>query len=118
MGQPVTHWQILAKNPDTLSAFYAALFGWQITPDNALGYRMVDTGSERGIPGGFWPAGPEGHAFVQLFIEVDDVPAQVARVKELGGAVIIPPQALPEGGMLAIVRDPEGVPFGLTKAGA
>ena len=58
MGQPVVQFQILARNPDALTAFYAKLFGWQVNADNAMGYRTVDTGSDRGINGGVWPIGP------------------------------------------------------------
>jgi len=115
MGRPVMQWQILAKDPERLSTFYAKLFAWKIDANNPLGYRRADTGSKSGIGGGFWPAGPEGHALVQLFVEVDDVKQYAARVAELGGSVVIPPQALPAGDELAIVRDLEGLSFGLMK---
>ena len=114
MGQPVVQFQILARNPDALTAFYAALLGWQVDADNAMGYRTVDTGSDRGINGGVWPIGPtEGHPLVQLFVEVDDVAASVAKVEQLGGRILIPPQALPDGDRLAIVLDTEGLSLGL-----
>lgn len=118
MGQPVTHWQIITRQPDKAQKFYSELFGWEIDADNALGYRMVDTESERGINGGIWPAPPEAHDFVQLFIEVEDVPAMVKRVGEMGGKVIIPPQKLPDGDELAILHDCCGIPFGLKKTRA
>ena len=119
MGQPVMQWQILARNPDAISAFYAKLFGWRINADNPMGYRMVDTGSDRGINGGVWPIGQtEGHPLVQLFVEVDDVPAYAAKVEQLGGQVLIPPQVLPDGGEMAIVLDTEGLSLGLMRGGA
>lgn len=52
MGRPVTHWQILAKDPDRLADFYSKLFAWKVQSDNALGYRTVDPGTDRGIAGG------------------------------------------------------------------
>ncbi len=115
MGQPVMQWQILAKDPDKVAGFYRDLFGWTVNADNALGYRMINTGSERGIGGGVWPSPPEGHSFVQLFIEVDDMQAFVAKATQLGASVIIPPQKLPAGDELAIMHGPEGVPFGMYK---
>ena len=45
-------WQIVAKDPEALTRFYASMFGWTITTNNALGYREVDTRSPRGINGG------------------------------------------------------------------
>ena len=115
MGQPVMQWQILARDPEKLTAFYGKLFGWRVDTNNAMGYRMVDTGSDRGIKGGVWPIGSEGHPLVQLFVEVDDVPGYAAKVEQLGGQVIIPPQVLPDGDELAVVMDTEGLSFGLTK---
>ena len=95
------------------SAFYGSLFGWQVSSDNPLGYRVVDTQSPGGIPGGFWPSPPEGHNLVQLFIRVDSVPDYVGRAERLGARTIIAPQTLPEGDVLAILLDPQGLPFGI-----
>lgn len=116
MGAPVAQFQILSKNPDRSAAFYAGLFGWTIDADNAMGYRTIRTG-ERGIDGGIWPSPPEGQSFVQLFIAVADVEAHAAKASKLGAKVIVPPQHLPGGDVLAILHDPEGIPFGLYASG-
>jgi predicted enzyme related to lactoylglutathione lyase len=108
-------WQILAKEPDKAAEFYKKLFAWDIDTNNALNYRMVDTGSERGINGGIWPAPPQGHSMVSLYVEVDDVDAYLARATKLGGTVIIPAQKLPDGDEMAVMLDLEGIPFGLFK---
>ena len=91
-GRPVVRWQILSKNPDAHASFYCELFDWQVDASNALGYRELRTGAEQGIDGGVWPAPPEAHAFVQLFVEVDDVPKAVERARGLGAQVIVAPQ--------------------------
>jgi uncharacterized protein len=113
MGSPVTQWQFISKDPAKHSAFYSEVFGWKINADNPLGYRQADTGSTKGIPGGFWPAPPEAQAFVQLFIEVNNMEESVSKVTANGGSVLIPPQNLPAGEQMAILRDPMGVSFGL-----
>jgi predicted enzyme related to lactoylglutathione lyase len=115
MGQPVTQFQILAKNPDKAAKFYGDLFGWSIDSNNAMGYRVVQTGSGEGIQGGIWPAPPEGHAMVQLFVQVEDVKATVEKATAVGGKIIIGPQALPDGDEMAVILDSEGIPFGLMK---
>ncbi len=115
MGQPVMRWQILAKDPAKVEEFYTKLFSWEIDANNALGYRMVDTGSERGINGGIWPAPPQGHGMVNLYVEVDDVDAYVAKATKLGGSVVIPRQQLPDGDEMAVILDVEGIPVGLFK---
>jgi predicted enzyme related to lactoylglutathione lyase len=81
-----------------------------------MGYRVVQTGSSNGIAGGIWPAPPEGHAMVQLFIQVDDVRQAAEKASQIGGTVIIQPQTLPDGDEMAIILDSEGIPFGLMKA--
>lgn len=116
MGHPVMQWQIITKNPEKVAAFYGDLFGWEINQNNALNYRMVDTGSERGINGGIWPAPPEAPTFVQLFIEVADVKAHVEKALAQGARVLVPPQSLPDGDVMAVLMDPEGMSFGLMQS--
>ncbi len=117
MGDPVVRWQILSRHPEQTAQFYAALFGWQVSADNAMGYREVATGAGKGIDGGIWPAPPEAPNFVQLFMQVDDIDAHVDRAVSLGARVLIPAQTLPEGDRMAILLDPQGMSFGLHQAG-
>lgn len=111
MPNPVVHWQIITTDPERLADFYERLFDWEIDDDNPMGYRRVHTGSDRGVDGGLWPAPPEGHDFVQMHVEVQDVAASVSRAEELGGEVIVSPQVLPEGDEMAVIHDPMGVPL-------
>ena len=113
MGNPVVQWQIVAKDPEAVTRFYGSLFGWKDQTSNALGYREVDTQSARGINGGVWPSPPEGHNLVQLFVEVDDLDAYVAKASKLGAQIIVPASELPDGDGLAIVLDPAGLSCGL-----
>lgn len=113
MKSPITHFQILSRNPERAAEFYARLFGWTISAENALAYRQIDTG---GIPGGIWPAPPDGHGMVQLFVGVADVAASVREAEAGGGTTLLPPQQLPDGDVMAIMLDPEGIPFGLVRA--
>lgn len=115
MGQPVMQWQIMSKDPDRLSEFYNKLFSWTVDAENTLGYRQIDTRSERGIKGGIWPSPPDAPPMVQLFVEVDDVTECVTRAAALGANIIVPPQALPDGDEMAVITDPDGLPVGLMK---
>jgi hypothetical protein len=117
MGCAVIEWQMLVKEPERAAAFYAGVFGWTVDADNALGYRRVTTKSADGINGGIWPSPPEGHNLVQLFIRVDSVPEYFRRAEQMGARAIVPPQTLPDGDELAIMLDPQGIPFGLVKKG-
>ena len=114
MGNPVTRWQIVSKDPERTTEFYGALFDWKIDTDNALGYRAVSTG-DGGIDGGIWPSPPDGHDLVQLYVHVDDVGAAVERAAGLGARVVVPPQKLPDGDEMAVLVDPVGLAFGVAK---
>lgn len=117
MANPVTHWQLLTKQPQKLEEFYSALFGWKISGDNPLGYKQVDTGCKEGIHGGLWPISQnEGHSMVQLFIRVDDVKTYVKKAEKLGARIVIPPQKLPGGDEMAVVVDPDGIPFAMFRS--
>lgn len=116
MSNPVVRWQIVSPAPDKVSAFYCKLFGWEASRDNLLNYQMIDTGSARGIHGGIWPAPPEAPSFVQLFIEVDNCDAYIRSATELGATVLVPAQALPDGDVMAILKDPNGMSVGIVKA--
>ena len=111
MPNPVMQFQILSKTPDETARFYSTLFGWNIDANNPMGYRRIATGSVDGIQGGIWPAPPQAHDFVQLFMAVDDVKAYVRKAQELGATLIIPPTLLPEGDEMAVLVDPNGLSF-------
>jgi predicted enzyme related to lactoylglutathione lyase len=113
MPNPVVRWQIVSRQPDRVADFYAAAFGWSVDRANALGYRQLTSGESSGVDGGVWPRGEEGHDLVQLFIEVDDVAAAVARASGLGARVLVPPSRLPDGDEMALLVDPTGLSFGL-----
>jgi predicted enzyme related to lactoylglutathione lyase len=115
MSSPVVQFQILSKAPDDTARFYTGLFGWTVNTDNSLGYRQVNTGSEDGIQGGIWPAPPQTQNFVQLFIAVDNVSESVKKAEGLGAKVIIPATTLPDGNEMAVLLDPQGMSFALTR---
>jgi predicted enzyme related to lactoylglutathione lyase len=108
-------WQILSKD-DRAADFYGRMFGGPSiapTPATARAHRRRPRHRRR-----HRPSPPEGHAFVQLFVEVDDVAAAAQRWTELGGRLIVPPTELPDGDALCIAQDPEGIPMGLYRAKA
>ena len=113
MAPSVVRWQIVTPQPEQSATFYRGLFGWAVSRDNALGYREVHCGGERGIDGGVWPAPPGQPGFVQLFVEVPDVDAYVTRATALGARVLVPRSQLPDGDVMAVLADPTGLPVGL-----
>ena len=117
MPNPVTRLQIVAQVPERVAAFYRNVFGWKVNVANALGYRELMSGKPNGIDGGVWPNAPGAPNLVQLFIEVDDVDAYVARAQKAGASVLVPPAQLPDGDRMAILLDVAGLSFGVFTPG-
>lgn len=113
MSAAVVRWQIVTPRPGELCDFYEKVFGWRISRDNPLGVREVRTHAAGAPAGSVWPAPPDAPTFVQLFLEVPDVAEAVAAVEGRGGSVIVPRSVLPQGEVMAIVRDPFGLSLGL-----
>ncbi len=112
MPHPVTGWQIISPHPDATAAFYQQLFDWHLDRNNTLGYRELTTGDD-GINGGVWPGPPDERPFAQLFIEVPDVHSHVERATSLGATVLVPASVLPDGDVMAVLKDPVGLPFAI-----
>jgi phosphate transport system permease protein len=41
MGQPVVHFEVIAKDAEKLQSYYSDLFGWEIDTNNPMGYGMT-----------------------------------------------------------------------------
>ncbi|HTI69948.1 MAG TPA: VOC family protein [Candidatus Limnocylindria bacterium] len=113
MPNPVIRWQIVSPEPDKAAQFYHHLFGWELSKANAMGYRELKSGTASTVDGGVWPAPPGQGGFVQLFFEVPDVDACLAKASTLGATVIVPKSVLPDGDTMAVLLDPTGISLGI-----
>jgi uncharacterized protein len=104
-ARPVVHWEIGAKDPEGLRAFYGQLFNWTIGDGPIMDIPAGVGGPEPG-PGGHIRA--SDRPGVTLFVQVRDLAASVARAAELGGTVVVPRLQIPDGATLAFIDDPEG----------
>ncbi len=50
-----------------------------------------------------------------IYINVDDVDASVAKAKDLGASVVIPPYDMPNVGRMSLIEDPQGAKAFLMK---
>ena len=108
---PVIHFEIMGKDGAKLQQFYSSAFGWSIDADSEHG--TVDSEGD-GIGGGI--SGDENGARVTVYISVEDLKASLEEVKAAGGAVVMEPQAIPDGPEIAMFSDIEGKVVGLVKA--
>lgn len=115
-GSPIWY-ELLSPDADASKAFYQQVIGWTIHPADPGGmdYRMIDTGGND-FAGGMMQLTPElqgggakpGWLF---YIGVDNVDASIATIVAAGGSVRMPAIDLPGVGRMALVADPQGIPF-------
>jgi predicted enzyme related to lactoylglutathione lyase len=113
MGNPVVHFEIHGQDPSVLHNFYKKVFGWSIDTNNPMAYGLVDTQSEKGIPGGIATGG--GQRGVMVYIQTDDVKGTLDRAVKAGAEPVMEPDIIPGVVELATFRDPEGNLLGLTR---
>lgn len=105
----------VSGDPARAQGFYGELFGWTTVqvPVGDTPYAMIHHG-ERRIGGYFaMPGAPTGWL---PYLQVAEVRAAVARVRELGGRIVRDVHPAGALGQLAIVEDPQGAAFALWQA--
>ncbi len=103
----VVHVEIPAASVGDAAKFYEALFGWKMQHVPEFNYTMWEDGS--GFGGGFNQVSAENPVGqVLVYIDSDDIEADLKRVTDLGGAVLQPKMEIPGTGWFGIFRDPTG----------
>jgi uncharacterized protein len=106
----VVHYEISAADVDRAQGFWSGLFGWEFgesaMPEGE--YRMARTGEQSGAA--LSSFGEPGHP--NVYFDVDDMDAAIARVRELGGQAD-DKQPVPTMGWFTACHDTEGNAFSL-----
>ena len=103
----VVHVEISTRNAEESSKFYQQLFGWKITSVPEMNYTTWD--APEGPGGGFSPVGEDTKSGdVLVYIDSDDIEADLKKIKSLGGTVVAPKREIPTIGWFAVFRDPTG----------
>jgi hypothetical protein len=117
--------ELTAADPAAGAAYYADLFGWDISetplPEEAGGgsYRQgrIDGDIVCGISGQM--PGLEGHpAFWGVYLTVEDVDATTAKVEAAGGKVEAGPFDVMDVGRMSAIQDPTGARVNLWQRGS
>ncbi|MCY3574266.1 MAG: VOC family protein [Chloroflexi bacterium] len=109
--RPVVHIEIPSKDDAEAKAFYHSLLGWEaievpMGPD--FTYVMFNLGGMATALAPLSEANNVAPGDVILYFHSDDLDADMARVGELGGEVLLPRQDVPGFGSLGIFKDPTG----------
>ena len=108
--RPIVHVEIPSSDDEAQKAFYGDLLGWQATevpmgPD--FTYVMFSLGETLGAA--LSQVGEDiKPGDVILYFDTDDLDADMARVGELGGQVLMARQDVPGFGSLGLFLDPTG----------
>lgn len=108
---------LITSDPDTDTAFYQTLFGYDVFELPAEGgaqHLMLATDGYARASVNPLPANrPNVHPRWLNYVRVENTAASVAKAVALGGRVLVAPRLEPDGGTVALVADPLGAPFGL-----
>jgi predicted enzyme related to lactoylglutathione lyase len=108
----VVHVEIPAKNNEAAGKFYQDLLGWKIQSMPEMNYTMWE--AEDGSGGGFPEVSADNPAGqVLVYIDSDDIEADLKKVEKLGGKVLHQKTEIPGMGWFGIFKDPTGNSLGL-----
>ena len=103
----VVHVEISAANVEAAGKFYQELFGWKLRHVPEMNYTLWEAGD--GTGGGFNAVSEENPAGqVLVYIDSDDIKADLKKVVQLGGKVLHEKMEIPQTGWFGIFQDPTG----------
>jgi hypothetical protein len=111
------------STPDQKEAsdFYSKVFGWQMMKDTDdephSGYLHIKNGED--FIGGIPPAQNRGNMPPHwlLYFGTANCEASVAKAKELGATIFLPPMKIEDVGTMSVLADPQGAVFALFQSG-
>jgi hypothetical protein len=103
----IVHIEIPAADAARAGEFYRQLFGWEIQHVPEMNYTMWDAG--HGSAGGFTDLGETVKpGDVLLYVNSEDIEADLTRAEALGGSVVYPKTEIPNTGWFGMFKDPTG----------
>jgi uncharacterized protein len=106
-----------SRNPGAEAAFYQQVFAYDVfdlASDDGLEHVILSSDDFARASVNAMPGDPaRRHPHWLNFIRVDHTLDMVAKVRALGGRVLVEPHVDRHGGQVAVVADPAGAPFGL-----
>jgi predicted enzyme related to lactoylglutathione lyase len=106
----ICHFDIPAREPEKTAEFYKKIFEWKIDTTSFPGYHAIETSKPPG--GGIEKRDPFTPGIL-VYIQVDDIPSVLEKIKASGGQVIKGKTEIPNIGYFGIFNDPDGNIIGL-----
>ena len=106
MSAPIVFFDIAGPDLGSQSAFYTAVFGWEIGPGGSL-----TVGAQAPMPGLLRVDPPEK----VIYLGVADITATLAQVVAHGGQIVAPRFEVPGVVVLGLFTDPAGNRMGVVE---
>jgi uncharacterized protein len=102
----LAYFMLTVADAERAESFFGDLLGWEFAPGNVPQGRQITNSTP---PGGLFATGTP--AKPEVWFEVDDIDAALARVRELGGRAGEAEEIA--SGHMASCQDDQGTPFNL-----
>ena len=103
--------ELMTTDTEAAQQFYTALFGWEteLAPMEDMKYTVIKVDGDP--VGGIMNMAPDCQGIPPMwgvYVTVDDADVTAAKVEELGGKLLQPPQDIPNVGRFCVIQDPQG----------
>jgi len=105
----IVHVEIPAADSNAAGEFYQKLFGWEIEHMDTFDYTSWAYGKGAGEGGGFTGLSDTNKpGDVIIYINSEDIEADLKKAESLGGRIITPRTEIPQIGWYGVFEDPTG----------
>lgn len=112
MNKTVVHFEIGCGDIEQTSDFYRKVFDWKMTQHGNAA--IIDTGIDSSLGGHLNKLGPnDPKNYVTIYIQTDELEADLKAIAANGGEVFVNPVKLPDGREFAWFKDVAGNLLGL-----
>jgi predicted enzyme related to lactoylglutathione lyase len=107
----ISWFELMTDDQQGAKDFYGKLFGWKFekAPQSDTEYTLFSVAGEK--VGGMMdmPASAPGMPPTWgMYVTVNNIDDTLAKVRQMGGTVLMGPQEVPKVGRLAVIQDPQG----------
>jgi len=113
MPHPVVHIELKVSDAEKSRAWYEKVFGWQTEFMPEMNYSTFSFGKEGYPVGGGLNGDADAPSGTIAYFATDSVATSLAKAKAEGAEVVVDVSPIPNMGMFAIFKDPDGNMLGL-----
>ena len=113
MPHPVVHIELKVSDAEKSRHWYEKVFGWKTQYDPNLKYTTFSFGDDGYPVGGGLNADANAPTGTIAYFATDSVANSLAKAKAEGAEVVVDATPIPNMGMFAIFKDPDGNMLGL-----